>query len=74
LKTNKDFDIIFIQELPWSIIYSISSLSSEEEENVVGASNHPNWITFSKNSSNNDDYPRVIPYINIHIISLYFSF
>jgi len=41
-ETNKDFDIIFIQELTWLIICSIPSLSSKEEENVVGALSHPN--------------------------------
>jgi len=71
LETNKDFDIIFIQELLWSVICSISSSSSEEEENVVRALN---WIIFSRNSSNNNDYSRVISYINICMISLHFSF
>ena len=41
LESNKEFDIIFIQEPPWSFIQSISSLLSEEEESLVGTSNHP---------------------------------
>jgi len=40
LESNKEFDIIFIQEPPWSFIQSISSLLSEGEESLVGTSNH----------------------------------
>jgi len=42
LETNKDFDIIFIQEPPWLIIHSIPSSSSKKGENIVGAPDHPN--------------------------------
>ena len=73
LKTNSDFNIIFIQELSWSIIHTIPSSSNKEENRVVGAPNHPNWITFSRALSNNNDYTRVISYINIHLLNLYFS-
>jgi len=73
LETNTNFDIIFIQEPPWSTICTILSLSSEEEDRVVGASNYLNWITFSRALSNENDYPRVISYINIHLFNLCFS-
>jgi len=42
LEAQRDFDIIFIQELPWSIICSISSSSNKEEEDLVGIPNYPN--------------------------------
>ena len=74
LETKKYLDIIFIQELLWSTIWSISSSSSKEEEVAVGAPNHLNWIEFSRNSLNNHNYSRVILYINICLIGLYFSF
>jgi len=74
LETNTDFDIIFIQEPPWSTICTIPSLSSEEGDRVVGTSNHLNWITFSRALSNENDYPRVISYINIYLFNLCFSF
>jgi len=64
LETKKYFDIIFIQEPPWSTIWSIPS-SSKEGKVAVDAPNHPNWINFSRNSLNNHDYPRVIFYIDI---------
>jgi len=66
------FNIIFIQELPWSIIRAIPS-SNKEGEELVDVPNHPNWITFSRNSTNPQDLPRVITYINIRIFSLCFS-
>jgi len=64
LESNKDFDIIFIQELPWSFIQSISSSSNEKGDSLVGASNHSNWVTFAKSPLNNNDSSRVILYIN----------
>jgi len=74
LETNKNFNIIFIQELLWSIICSISSSSSKKEEKIVGAPNHLNWIIFFRNLLNNNNYFHVISYINIHLINLCFSF
>jgi len=40
---------------------------------LVGVPNHPNWITFARNSSKSNDFPRVIAYINIRLSSLCFS-
>ena len=51
----------------------IPSLSSKEEEELVGVSNYPNWFTFARNFSNYNDSPRVITYINIRLSSLCFS-
>jgi len=48
LKTNKDFDILFIQEPPWSFVYIILSSSNKDRDRIVDAPNHPNWITFSR--------------------------
>jgi len=57
LETYKEFNIIFIQELPWSILCFIPSSTSEEGENLVGVPNHPNWMTFSRNTVSNQDSP-----------------
>ena len=73
LESNKDFDIIFIQELPWSFIQSISSSSNEKGDSLVGASNHSNWVTFAKSPLNNNDSPRVILYINAQLSYFRFS-
>ena len=56
LKTNKDFNVIFIQELLWLFIHFIFSFSNEEEDRVVGIANYSDWITFSRTSLDNNDY------------------
>ena len=73
LEAQKGFDIIFIQELPWLFIRSILTLLNKKSKSLVGVSNHPNWITFSRNTSNNHDYSRVILYINIKLSQFCFS-
>ena len=42
LETQKDFDIILIQEPPWSEIWKVLSLSNSEEDPFIGTSHHPN--------------------------------
>ena len=73
MEINRDFNIIFIQESLWLTIFSIPSSSSNEGKTIVGAPNHSNWVTFSRNPSNDNDYPHVISYINICLTSLWFS-
>jgi len=73
LEAQIDFNIIFIQEPPWSIIRFISSSSNKEGEELVGIPNHSNWIIFSRNPTNSQDLPRVITYINTRISFLHFS-
>jgi len=46
---------------------------TEEGEDIIGAPHHPSWIMFARSFSDNSDYPRVITYINIKLISLRFS-
>ena len=73
LKVNVESNIIFIQELLWSTICSIPSSRNCEEESLVGVVNHPNWLTFSKSLETESDYPRVVTYVNIRLISLCFA-
>ena len=42
LEAQREFNIVFIQKLPWSIIYFIPSSSNKERENLVGIPNYPN--------------------------------
>ena len=73
LETQSLYNIIFIQEPPWSIIHSILSSSNCDGESLVGAPHHPNWPTFARNPTNQPDFPRVITYINIHVLHFCFS-
>ena len=59
--------------MPWSVICSISSSTSKKEDKIIDTPNYPNWITFLRHSSKNNDHPRVISYINICLSHLYFS-
>ena len=70
LETRNDFDIILIQEPPWSIIRSIPSSASSEGEVLVGVPYHPNWLSFARSSPIQSDYPRVMAYINIRLSHL----
>ena len=67
------FDIIFIQELFWSFIYSILSSKNSESEELVGVPNHSNWTTFFRNLSQGNSFSKVITYINIQLFPFCFS-
>ena len=73
LKAYSHFDIILIQESPWSIIWLILSSASSKREVLVGSLHYPNWLSFTRPSTTQLDYPRVLAYINIHLSSLWFS-
>ena len=73
LETQYQFDIIFIQESPWSIIYSIPSSNNCKGEPLFGVSHHLNWYIFTRYPTNQSDSPRVVTYINICTLHLRFS-
>jgi len=72
LETQHHFDIILIQEPPWSEICKIPSSMNCDGEPFMGTCHHPNWIVFTRTPSNSNDFPRVITYINIRLSSLCF--
>ena len=72
LKTQNHFDIILIQESPWSEIRKVPCSSNCDGESLVGTCHYPNWTTFARSSPNTDDSPRAIIYINIHLSSMRF--
>ena len=67
LKTHSHFNILLIQEPPWSEIRKIPSSSNCDGEPLMGTSHHPNWIMFARHPSNSNDFPRVISYVNIRL-------
>jgi len=73
LGVKANFDIVFIQELSWSTIHSIPSSRNCKEESLVGVVNYPNWLTFARNSEAENNYPRIVIYVNIRLFSLCFS-
>ena len=66
------FNIILIQELPWSKIWKIPSTLNYEGDPLIGSIHHPNWILIARTPSCNKDSPRVISYINICLLSFHF--
>jgi len=72
LETYNQFDIILIQEPPWSEICKIPSSIDCKGEPLIGTNHHPNWISFARFPSERSDSPRVITYINIHLSLLQF--
>ena len=72
LESQTQFDIILIQEHSWSEICKVPSSSNSEGDSLMGACHHPNWITFTRFSSDRSDSPRVISYVNIHLSLFHF--
>jgi len=73
LENQTSFDIVFIQESPWSTICTVPSSTSCKGEELVGVPHHPNWLTFARSLVNQLDSPRVLTYINICTSHLRFS-
>ena len=72
LKTLTHFDIILIQEPPWSEICKIPSSLNCEGDPLMGSGHHPNWTTFARIPSNDKDFPRILAYVNIHLSAFCF--
>ena len=73
LETQTQFDIIFIQEPPWSKVCKIPSTLCSEGEDLIETTHYPNWLLFTRNPADRMDSPRVIAYINICLFLLRFS-
>ena len=67
LETLTHFDIILIQEPPWSEIRKIPSSSNHKGDLLIGSVHHPNWISFARTPSVDKNSPRVMSYINFHL-------
>jgi len=73
LENNKSFDILFIQKLPWLVICQLPSFLSEEEEDLIEVLHYLSWITFTKLSFINNNYSKIITYVNNKLVKLLFS-
>ena len=74
LESYSHYDILLIQEPPWSEIRKIPSSSNCEGEPLIGSCHHPNWTAFSRTPKDKNDSPRVISYVNIRLKYLRFLF
>ena len=72
LETQTHFDIILIQEPPWSKIRKVPSSSNSDGNSLMGTCHHPNWIAFARSPSDRSDSPKVISYVNICLSFLCF--
>jgi len=73
LKVSHDFDIIFIQKLSWTTIRSIPSSENCKGIPLMGVTNYPNWLIFTRELDSANNYPRVIIYVNIRLSPFCFS-
>jgi len=72
LEMQNHYDIILIQEPPWSEIRKVPSSSNSEGDPLIGTTHHPNWIMFGRFPLDSNDSPKVISYVNICLSSLCF--
>ena len=74
LKINYNFDVIFIQELSWTIVRSIPSSANCKGALLVRVVNHPNQLIFAREPDSTNNCLRIIIFINIRLFSLHFLF
>jgi len=72
LETQSHFDVILIQELPWSVICQVPSTVNSKGKNFIGTVHHPDWLLFAIIPVNKATSPRVTAYINICLFPLRF--
>ena len=72
LESLTQYDIILIQELPWSEICKVPSTLYSKDEPLMGTCHHPNWITYTRIPLTDSNFPRVIAYINTRLSSFRF--
>ena len=72
LKTQNQYNIILIQELPWSEIRKVPSSSNSDGDPLIDTIHHPNWIMFGRAPQDSNDSPRVISYVTICLLPLRF--
>jgi hypothetical protein len=68
---KSQFDILFLQELPWATVRYTTSLTEKDGVPVKGPPIHPDWISlYPKGFDPAEDRPRVLAYINRAIRSI----
>jgi hypothetical protein len=70
-RMKSNFNILFLQELPWATVRYTASLTEKEGVPVKGPLIHPDWISlYPKGSELDENHPHVLAYVNcaIHTI------
>jgi len=74
LETQKNSaDVIFIQELPRSLIQRIPSHSNLMGDPLYGTSNYPEWTLFIRQDTTQENYARVTTYVNKRLAKMRFA-
>jgi len=74
LETQKNLaDVIFIQELPRSLIQCVPSHSNPMGDPLYGTPNHPEWTLFICQDTTQESYARVATYVNKHLARMRFA-
>jgi len=74
LETQKNiFNIILIQEPAQSLLRRIPSNTNPEGDPLYGTPNHSDWMLFTQDYNNIENYPRVATYINKQLSRMRFS-
>ena len=69
------FDIILIQEPPWSEICKIPSSSNSKGDPLIGSVHHPNWILFARSPLGDKDFLEsfLISTFVFHLFAFFFT-
>ena len=74
LENNKNStDIVFIQELPRSLIRRVPSHTNPAGDPTFGIPNHSKWTLFIRPDLSQDNYPYVATYVNKRLSKLRFT-
>jgi len=74
LETQKNLaDVIFIQEPLRFLVRHIPSYSNPMGDPLYSISNHPDWILFTCQDTTQENYARVITYVNKYLAKMRFA-
>jgi len=66
------YNIIFIQEPPWTLIQHIPLPESKTEQPIFSAPNYLAWLQLARIPTQDDNRSRVLIYINTRLTKLCF--
>ena len=70
---TKKISILFSFKNLLGCLFALYQVYNKNSNSLVGAPNHPNWITFSRSSNNDNEHSHIILYINTCPFHMYFA-